>query len=139
MEKMIFPLSIIHTQSCISVAFFQLRYLLSPFHYCCILYTVSGKEKIESGRHNKNLLLIAFKLILARGLIEVLGFTRITNKNLSENELIFNSVFAALYKILCSLCGLWLFLVYVRNRRKIKMLKSNWRNNPGRLKEMRLS
>ena len=72
-------------------------------------------------------------------MVEVLGFTRITNKNLSENELIFNSVFAALYKILCSLCGLWLFLVYVRNRRKIKMLKSNWRNNPGRLKEMRLS
>ena len=97
------------------------------------------KNLKKSGRHNNNLLAIAFKLILALGLIEVLGFTQISKKNLSENELIFNSVFAALYTILRSLRGLWLFMIYVCNQRKMKILRSTWRNNILRLNEMRLS
>ena len=107
----------------------------------CIWKRENKARKIfqKSGRHNENLLSIAFKLILALGLIEILGFTQISKKNLSENELIFNSIFAALYTILRSLRGLWLFLIYVFNRRKMKILKSTWRNNAGRLNAMRLS
>ena len=107
----------------------------------CIWKRENKARKIfqKSGRHNENLLSIAFKLILALGLIEILGFTQISKKNLSENELIFNSIFAALYTILRSLRGLWLFLIYVCNRRKMKILKSTWRNNAGRLNAMRLS
>ena len=109
-----------------------------------ILYCIWKREnrarKVlqKSGRHNNNLLSIAFKLILAFGLIEVLVFTQISKKNLSENELIFNSVFAAFYTILRSLRGLWLVLIYVCNRRKMKNLKSTRRNNAGRLNELRL-
>ena len=107
----------------------------------CIWKRENEARKVlkKSGRRNSNLLAIAFKLILALGLIEILGFTQISKKNLSENELIFNSVFAALYTILRSLRGLWLFMIYVCNQRKMKILRSAWRNNALRPNEMRLS
>ena len=107
----------------------------------CIWKRENEARKVlkKSGRRNSNLLAIAFKLILALGLIEILGFTQISKKNLSENELIFNSVFAAIYTILRSLRGLWLFMIYVCNQRKMKILRSTWRNNALRPNEMRLS
>ena len=114
---------------------------LLMYTLCCIWKREDKARKVlqNSGRRNNNLLSIVFKLILAFGLIEILGFTQISKKNLSENELIFNSVFAVLYTTLRSLRGLWLFLIYVCNRRKMKILKSAWRSNKGRLNGMRLS
>ena len=106
----------------------------------CIWIRENKARKIlqNAGRRNNNLLSIAFKLILTLGLIEVLGFTQISKKNLSENEVIFNSVFAGLYTVLRSLRGLWLVLIYLCNRSKMKILKSIWRNNGKRPYEMRL-
>ena len=89
----------------------------------------------ESGRHNIDLLSIAFKLILTFGIIEVVGFIQINKKNLTENELIFNSVFVVLYTVLRSLRGLWLFLIYLCSGRKAKLLRSRWKNNIKRLHE----
>ena len=89
----------------------------------------------QSGRHNIDLLSIAFKLILTFGIIEVVGFIQIGKKNLTENELIFNSVFAVLYTVLRSLRGLWLFLIYLCSGRKARLLRSRWKNNIKRLHE----
>ena len=113
---------------------------LLVYTLCCIWKRENKPRKIlqKSSRHNNNLLSIAFKLILALGLIEALGFTQISKKSLSENEIIFNSIFAGLYTVLRSLRGLWLVLIYVCNRRKMDILKSTWRNNAGRMIEMRL-
>ena len=122
-----------------AIYFITLSLLLYTLY--CIWKRENKARKIlqKSGRHNNNLLSVAFKLTLTLGLIEVLGFIQISRKNLSENELIFNSVFATLYTVLRSLRGLWLFLIYVCNRRKIKLLRSTWRNNAVRLNEIRLS
>ena len=67
----------------------------------CIRKSENKARKVlqKSGRRNNNLLSTAFKLILAFGLNEVLGFTQIGKEKLSENEPIFNSVFTALYTI----------------------------------------
>ena len=122
-------------------AIYFITLLLLVYTLYCIWKRENKARRIlqKSGRHNNNLLSIAFKLTLTLGLIEVLGFIQISKKNLSENELIFNSVFATLYTVLRSLRGLWLFLIYVCNRRKMKLLRSTWRNNAVRLNEMRLS
>ena len=89
----------------------------------------------ESGRHNIDLLSIAFKLILTFGIIEIVGFIQIAKQDLTENELTFNSVFAVLYTILRSLRGLWLFLIYLCSGRKARLLRSRWKNNIKRLHE----
>ena len=127
-----------------SAAIYFITISLLVYTLCCIWKRENEARKAfkKSGRHNNNLLAIAFNFILALGLIEILGFTQISKKNLSENELIFNSIFAALYTILRSLRGLWLFMIYVCNQcnqRKMKILRSTWRNNALRLNEMRLS
>ena len=75
----------------------------------------------NSGRHNNNLLLIAFKLTLALGLIEFIGLIQIHKKDLKESELIFNSIFLVLFVTLRSLRGLWLFLIFGCSQRNIKL------------------
>ena len=122
-------------------AIYFITLLLLVYTLYCIWKRENKARRIlqKSGRHNNNLLSIAFKLTLTLGLIEVLGFIQISKKNLSENELIFNSVFATIYTVLRSLRGPWLYLIYVCNRRKMKLLRSTWRNNAVRLNEMRLS
>ena len=75
----------------------------------------------NSGRHNNNLLLIAFKLTLALGLIEFIGLIQIHKKDLKESELIFNSIFLVLFVTLRSLRGLWLFLIFGSSQRNIKL------------------
>ena len=57
----------------------------------------------NSGRRNNNLLLISFKLTLALGLIEFIGLIRIRKKDLTQNELVFNTISLVIFIILRSL------------------------------------
>ena len=96
------------------------------------LYCLRKKEKKarkvlqNSDRHKNNLLAIAFKLVLALGLIEFIGFIQIYKKDLTEIEMIFNSIFAILSVTLSSLRGLWLFLIFGCSQKSIKLLRSIW-------------
>ena len=80
----------------------------------------------NSGRRNNNLLLISFKLTLALGLIEFIGLIRIRKKDLTQNELVFNSISLVIFIILRSLRGLWLFLIFVCSQKNIKLLRPIW-------------
>ena len=93
--------------------------------YCIKMKKKKARRVLQtSARHNNNLLLIALKLIIALGLVDMIGSIQIRKKNLSENELLFNSVFLLLFVTFRSLRGLWLFFIYVCSRRKFKLLKS---------------
>ena len=76
-----------------------------------------------SSRQNKDLLAISLKIILTLGIIEIIGFVQISKEDLSENEVMFNSTFAVLYTVLRSLRGLFLFMIYVVNKQKLKSIK----------------
>ena len=80
----------------------------------------------NSGRRNNNLLLISFKLTLALGLIEFIGLIRIRKKDLTQNELVFNTISLVIFIILRSLRGLWLFLIFVCSQKNIKLLRPIW-------------
>ena len=93
--------------------------------YCLQMKETEARNKLRTrARHNNNLLLIALKLILALGLVDMIGFIQIRKKEPSENELLFNFVILLFYGTFRSLRGLWLFFIYVCSRRKIKFLKS---------------
>ena len=83
----------------------------------------------DSGRSKKDVVSIAFKLVLALGIIEIVGFIQISKSSLTESELIFNSVFAVTYTILRSLRGAILFYIYILNKENMKDLKSRFRSN----------
>ena len=106
--------------------FFLITILLLLYTLCCLQMKKNEEHRVlqTPARHNNNLLLIALKLILALGLVDMTGIIQIRKKNLSENELLFNFVFLLLYVTFRSLRGLWLFFIYVCSRRKIKSLKS---------------
>ena len=112
-----------------------LSFLIYTMYYLWKSEKESRKVLRESGRHNIDLLSIAFKLILTFGIIEVVGFIQIDKENLTENEQIFNSFFIVLYTVLRSLRGLWLFLIYLCSGRKARLLRSRWKNNIKRLHE----
>ena len=80
----------------------------------------------NSGRHNNNLLSISFKLALALGLIEFIGLIRIRKKDLTQSELVFNTISLVLFIILRSLRGLWLFLIFGCSQKNIKLLRPIW-------------
>ena len=80
----------------------------------------------NSGRRNNNLLLISFKLTLALGLIEFIGLIRIRKKDLTQNELVFNTISLVIFIILRSLRGLWLFLIFVCSQKNLKLLRPIW-------------
>ena len=110
-------------------------FLITTFLYMHSLYCIWKKEKRARGtlrtsaRHNNNLISIAFKLIAALSLIKVFGFTQICKDNISESELIFTFVFRLIHAFLRSLRGLWLLLIFVCNRGKLKLLRSTWTNS----------
>ena len=80
----------------------------------------------NSGRRNSNLLWISFKLTLALGLIEFIGLIRIRKKDLTQNELVFNTISLVIFIILRSLRGLWLFLIFVCSQKNIQLLRPIW-------------
>ena len=80
----------------------------------------------NSGRRNNNLLWISFKLTLALGLIEFIGLIRIRKKDLTQNELVFNTISLVIFIILRSLRGLWLFLIFVCSQKNLKLLRPIW-------------
>ena len=81
----------------------------------------------NSGRHNYNLLSIAFKLTFALGLAEFIGFLQIYKKDLTESDMIFNSISLVLVVTLRSLRGLWLFLIFGCSLKNIiNLLRPIW-------------
>ena len=82
----------------------------------------------NSGRNKTNVVSIAFKLILSLGIIEIVGLIQISKMNLSESELIFNSVFALTYTVLRSLRGVILCFIYGRSTDNIKIFRQIIKN-----------
>ncbi|XP_057314119.1 adhesion G protein-coupled receptor L2-like [Hydractinia symbiolongicarpus] len=74
------------------------------------------KNRYSSGR-------IAFKLIVYLGIIEIFGIIQISKDNLSNNELIFNSVFQMLFTIIRSFRGVFI-LMLILSAKKSSWLKS---------------
>ena len=104
----------------------------------CCLFTISFISKHEaksrellkgSGRSKKDVISIAFKLILALGIIEIVSLVQISKLSLTESELIFNSIFAVAYTILRSLRGAILFYIYVLSNENKKEMKSKFKAN----------
>ena len=99
----------------------------------CIVLGSIRKRKSEVERTlNKNskkdsdLLKIGIKLMLILGITELLGLIQIKSDYLTENEQIFNSLFALLYILLRSFHGLMIFMVYMVNRKTLKLIKEHF-------------
>ena len=110
----------------------------------CFIFTIffiwKHEDKIrkslkDSGRNNRSITCITLKLIVTLGIIEVVGFIQISESSFSENELIFNSVFAVTYTVLRSFRGVILCFIYGKSEENIKKLKSVTR----KIKVMRTS
>ena len=82
----------------------------------------------NSARNKTSVASIAFKLILALGIIEIVGLIQISKTSLSENELIFNSVFALTYTIIRSLRGVILCFIYGRSTDNVKIFRQIIKN-----------
>ena len=87
----------------------------------------SRKLLQKTRRRTKDMVTIAFKLILTLGVVEVIGFMQISKSGLSENELIFNATFSVIYIIFRSLRGVILFFIYITNKQTIVLIKSRFR------------
>lgn len=81
---------------------------------------------LNSGRKANNLIILTFKLVLILGIVEVIGFVQIRNDNLTENEEIFNKVFAILFTICLSFRGIIMLLIYICNKQKLKLIQSKF-------------
>lgn len=103
-----------------TIFFITILFLIHSLYFLWRSEKKARRVLRNCGRHNNNLLSIAFKLTLALGLIEFIGFMQIHKKDLTESELIFNSIFLVLFVTLRSLRGLWLFLIFGCSRRNIK-------------------
>ena len=99
----------------------------------CFIFTIffiwKQEDKIrkslkDSERSNRGITCIALKLIVALGIIEVVGLIQISKSSFSQNELVFNSVFSVTYTILRSFRGVILCLIYGKSEENIKKLKS---------------
>ena len=99
----------------------------------CFIFTIffiwKHEDKIrkslkDSERSNRGIACIALKLIVALGIIEVVGLIQISKSSFSQNELVFNSVFSVTYTILRSFRGVILCLIYGKSEENIKKLKS---------------
>ena len=82
----------------------------------------------NSGRSKTSVTSIALKLILALGIIEIVGIIQISKSSLSEGELMFNSVFSLAYTILRSLRGVILCFIYGRSTDNVKIFKQIIKN-----------
>ena len=82
----------------------------------------------DSGRNKTSVTSIALKLILALGIIEIVGIIQISKSSLSESELIFNSLFSLAYTILRSLRGVILCFIYGRSTDNVKIFKQIIKN-----------
>lgn len=87
----------------------------------------SRKLLQKTRRRTKDMVTIAFKLILTLGVVEVIGFMQISKSGLSENGLIFNATFSVIYIIFRSLRGVILFFIYITNKQTIVLIKSRFR------------
>lgn len=99
----------------------------------CFIFTIffiwKQEDKIrkslkDSERSNRGITCIALKLIVALGIIEVVGLIQISKSSFSQNDLVFNSVFSVTYPILRSFRGVILCLIYGKSEENIKKLKS---------------
>lgn len=101
----------------------------------CFIFTIffiwKQEDKIrkslkDSERSNRGITCIALKLIVALGIIEVVGLIQISKSSFSQtqNELVFNSVFSVTYTVLRSFRGVILCLIYGKSEENIKKLKS---------------
>ena len=82
----------------------------------------------NSARSKTSVTSIALKLILALGIIEIVGIIQISKSSLSEGELMFNSVFSLAYTILRSLRGVILCFIYGRSTDNVKIFKQIIKN-----------
>jgi len=85
------------------------------------------KQLRDSGRNEVNLVGIATKLIVLLGIVEIVGAIQIVKAHrLNENELIFNATFSLLYSLIRSLRGCLIFLLYLGNKKTLKIFRARF-------------
>ena len=150
-ETLIYDIGYEKRNTCFIYNFYpKLYFYIIPFAIAfvstvvCFIFTIffiwKHEDKIQkslkdSGRKNRGITCIALKLIVALGIIEVVGLIQISKSSFSENELVFNSVFAVTYTILRSFRGVILCFIYGKSKENIKKLKTVMR----KIKVMRTS
>ncbi|XP_057313105.1 uncharacterized protein LOC130654519 [Hydractinia symbiolongicarpus] len=92
----------------ICVYLFSIVALLYALHNIHVVTKLSNiaLNKVETEKHRSGR--IAFKLVVYLGIIEIFGLIQISKHNLSNNELIFNSVFQMLFTIIRSFRGVFI-------------------------------
>ena len=107
-------------------------YMLCFVCLCIVLGSIRKRKSEVERTLNKNskkdsdLLKIGIKLMLILGITELLGLIQIKSDYLTENELIFNSLFALIYILLRSFRGVMIFMVYMVNRKTLKSIKEHF-------------
>ena len=75
-------------------------------------------EILNSGSCNVEFVKMALKLIVGLGLIEIIGFIQT-----GESKSVFSIVRSLLYNLVRSLRGLFVFIIFVLNRRILKLYR----------------
>uniref|UniRef100_A0A7M5VD72 G-protein coupled receptors family 2 profile 2 domain-containing protein n=1 Tax=Clytia hemisphaerica TaxID=252671 RepID=A0A7M5VD72_9CNID len=107
-------------------------YVLCFVCLCIVLASIRRRKSEVERTLNKDtkkdtdLLKIGIKLMLVLGITELFGLIQIKSDHLRENEEIFNSVFGLLYILLRAFRGVIIFIVYMVNRRTMKLLKEHF-------------
>ena len=113
---------------------FAITFVTTLTYFIAAIFYISKHERKtkkvlkDSGRNKTSVVSIAFKLILALGITEIVGLVQISKSSFSESELIFNSVFALTYTILRSLRGVILCFIYGRSTDNIKTFRQIIKN-----------
>lgn len=96
------------------VYLFSILALLYALHNIHVVTKLSNiaLNKVEAEKHRSGR--IAFKLVVYLGIIEIFGIIQISKDNLSNNELIFNSVFQMLFTIIRSFRGVFICTLVFR-------------------------
>ena len=118
-------------------------YFLCFVCLCFILRSIQREqmdvnETLDSdARKNVNLLKICVKLMLILGITEIVGLVQIRRSNLTENESIFNATFGLVYDTLRSFRGIFIFIVYMVNKKTWRSLRKSFKKRSSEDSELR--
>ena len=82
-------------------------------------------QRFNSNQYDVNVVGIAVKLVIGLGLIEIVGFIQI-----KDGSKTFNEINLFVYNIARSLRGLFVFVIFVCNKKAIQLLKNKMFQSP---------
>lgn len=86
-------------------------------------HVANSRAVLENNRQQINTTKVALKLIVICGISEGIGLINVGHSNLSENELVVNSVFGVLYSISKSCRGVVLLIVFIGRKGVVDFYK----------------